>query len=160
MPQGTIEGVREERNSDEKISLLPYTPDDGDDGDGDGRMERIGIEVAHCELSEEEVEAIQRNARDRIIEEAEEAYRWGRRTFHLPPMKLAGVLSREPRTEYAHEQVQGLDVGTRRVVFEERINLTSGDGLLEISIETASDSNDVETITVNTLGGTTWVGHP
>jgi len=45
-------------------------------------------------------------------------------------------------------------------VFEERINLTSGDGLLEISIETASDSNDVETITVNTLGGTTWVGHP
>jgi len=156
LSQGTTGG--REQNSGEKISPFPYVHDDGDDGD-DGRMAGT-IEVAHRELEDDEIEAIRRRARDRIIEEGGDGFRWGRRTFGLPPIKLASVLSHEPRTEYAHEQVQGLDPGTRTVVFEEEVELTSGDdGLLEISIET-EEADAVETITVNTLGGTTWAGHP
>jgi len=144
-------------NSKENTTLLPYTPDDGDDD------RRAGcVEVAHRELDDDEIEAIRRGARDRIIEEGGDGFRWGRRTFGIPSTKLAGVLSREPQiTEYAHEQVQGLDPGTRTVVFEERVELTSGDdGLLSIDIVTFEDSNRVETITVETLGGVTWAGSP
>jgi len=154
MVSGHTEGRAE--NSEENTSLLPHTPDDGDDG----RMAGT-IEVAHRELEDDEIEAIRRNARDRIISEDDDGFRWGRCTFRLPVTKLAGVLSHEPRTEYAYEKVDGmLDVGTRRVVFEEEVDLTSGDdGLLEISIET-EEADAVETITVNTHGGTTWTGHP
>jgi len=153
MPQGTA-GDGQEENSEDNISLLRYTPDDGDDG----RMAK-GIEVGYRELTDDEIEAIQRSARDRIIGET---YMWGTKTFDIPPMKLASVLSREPHTEYAYEEVDGmLDVGTRTVVFQERVPLSSGDdALLEISIETVEDSNEVDTITVNTLGGATWTGHP
>lgn len=157
MAQGTTGDGREE-HSDENISLLPYTHDDGDDV----RMADVGIEVGYRELTEQEVAAVRCNARSRIIEEDDDGFRWGTKTFDLSLMKLAGVLSREPHTEYAYEKVDGmLDVGTRTVVFQERVPLSSGDdALLEISIETVEDSNEVETITVNTLGGATWTGHP
>jgi hypothetical protein len=150
--QGTIEGEREQKNSDENISLLPHVVSEDDDGRMAG-----GIEVSYRKLDDDEIEAIQRNARDRIIEEE---YRWGTKTYDIPVMKLAGTVCEPQITEYAYEEEEGFHPGTRTVVFEEQVELTSGDdGLLSIDIVTFEDSNEVETITINTTGGPTWVGH-